>query len=111
MRLKYTHPTNWIRPVEWTAKNIARLERVNSKFTHAMDLWLDSITVGFITEFLVDTSKSYTIVEKDFLKGPRGRYIKSVYTSINILLHDKGMMTMKSDNQISLRTWGSWGKN
>jgi hypothetical protein len=74
------------------------LERVNNKFTCAVDFWLDNITAGFITEFAVDTMKSYTVAEKDFLKGPRGRYIRSLYTSIKILLHDKGMMTMESDN-------------
>jgi hypothetical protein len=63
-----------------------------------VDVWLDSITVGFITEFVVDTPNSYTIVEKDFLKGPRGRYIISLYTSIKILFHDKCMMTLESDN-------------
>jgi hypothetical protein len=61
-------------------------------------LWLDSIVVGFITEFAVDTVNSYTVAEKDFLKGPIGRYIISLYTSINILLYDKGVMTMESDN-------------
>jgi hypothetical protein len=72
LRLKDTHLTNWIRPVEWTAENIVRLERVNKKFTHTVDLWLDNITVGFITKYAVDTTKSYTVVEKDFLKEVLG---------------------------------------
>jgi hypothetical protein len=73
------------------------LERVNNKFMRVVDFWLDNITMGFITDFVVDKTKSYVVVEKDFLKGPRGRYIKSLFTSIKILLHDKGMMTMESD--------------
>ena len=97
LRLKDTHPTNRISLVEWTTENIAWLERVNKKFTHAVDFWLDSITAGFITEFSVNTMKSYTTVKYDFLKGPRGMYIRSLYTSINILLHDKGIMTMESN--------------
>jgi hypothetical protein len=60
LRLKYTHPTYWIRPVEWTAENIAHLQKVNNKFTHAVDFWLDNIITGFIIEFAVDTAKSYT---------------------------------------------------
>ena len=35
-------------------------ERVNKKFTCVVDFWLDNITVGFITEFAVDTMKQYT---------------------------------------------------
>jgi hypothetical protein len=64
----------------------------------AVDFWLENIIAGFITGFAVDTVKSYIVAEKEFLKGPRGRYIRSFYTSIKILLYDKGMMTMESDN-------------
>jgi hypothetical protein len=61
-----------------------RLERVNNKFMHAVDFWLDNIIAGFITKFVVDTVKSYTAAEQEFLKGPRGRYIQSLYMSIKI---------------------------
>jgi hypothetical protein len=98
LRLKENHLTNRIRPVEWITENIAQLKKVNNKFTHAVDFWLDNIIVEFITEFAVDIEKSYTTVEHRFLKGPRGSYIISLYTSINILLHDKGVMKMESDN-------------
>jgi hypothetical protein len=89
---------NQIRQLEWHPVEIVQLQQVNNKFMCAIDFWLDNIIAGFITEFAVDTVKSYTTAEKDFLKGPRGRYIRSLYTSINILLYDKGMMTMESDN-------------
>jgi hypothetical protein len=52
--------------------------------------------MGFITEFVVEIVKSYTAIEDDLLKGPRGRHIRYFYTSIKILLHDKGVMTMES---------------
>jgi hypothetical protein len=109
--LKDTHPTNQIRPLEWTSKNIVWLERVNNKFTRVVNFWLDNITTGFIIEFVVDTMKSYTVAEQELLKGPRGRYIGSLYTSIKILLHDKGVMTMDSDNYINFRGWGRWRKH
>jgi len=96
--LKDSYPTNQIRRVEWTTENIAQLDKVNNKFTHEVDFWLDNIIAGFITEFIVDTMKSYTATEKDFLKGPKGSYIRYLYTLINILLHDKGLMTMESDS-------------
>jgi hypothetical protein len=65
---------------------------------HVVDLWLDNITTGFIIEFTVDIMNSYIVAEWDLLNGPRGRYNTSLYMSINILLHDKGVMTMESDN-------------
>jgi hypothetical protein len=98
LRLKDTHATNRVRQLEWTNENIARLDMVNNKFMHVVDFWSDSITVGFITEFAINATKSYTFVEKEFLKGPRGIYIMSLYMLIKILLHDKGVMTMDSEN-------------
>jgi hypothetical protein len=74
---------------------IAQLQQVNNKFTRVVDFWLDSIFAGFIIEFAVDTKNSYTVVEKDFIKGPRGRYIISLYTSINILLYHNDVITME----------------
>jgi hypothetical protein len=61
---------------------------------HTIDFWLDNIVVGFITEFAVDTVKSCTAEERDFIKGPRGMYMRSLYTSIKILLYDNGVITM-----------------
>jgi hypothetical protein len=71
---------------------------VNNKFTHVIDFWLDRIVAGFITEFLVNTVNSYSGEEKEFLCGPRGRYIQSLYTSIKIIIYNKGVMTMDSDS-------------
>ena len=71
---------------------------MNNKFTHTVDFWLDGIVAVFITEFAVDTTKSYSTTEQEFLHGPQGRYIRSLYTSIKIFLYNKGVMTMESDN-------------
>jgi hypothetical protein len=71
---------------------------VNNKFTHTVEFWLDSIVAGFTTKFAVDTTKSYSVVEQEFLHEPRGRYIRSMYTSIKMFLYIKGVMTMDSDN-------------
>jgi hypothetical protein len=51
-------------------KEIVQLQQVDHKFTHEVDFWLENIVVGFIIEFVVDTVKSYSIVEQEFLKGP-----------------------------------------
>jgi hypothetical protein len=67
IRLKYNHVMNHIQQLDWTPVNIEQLHQVNNKFTHAVEFWLDSIFVGFITEFAVDTTKSYSVVEQEFL--------------------------------------------
>ena len=78
--------------------DIVQLQQVNKKFMCAVDFFLDSIVAVFITEFAVDTAKSYSTTDKDLLKGPRGRYIRSLYTSIKMLLYNNGVMTMESDS-------------
>jgi hypothetical protein len=78
--------------------DIAPLQQVDNKLTCTIDFWLDSIVVGFITKFAIDTSMSYTAIEQDFLKGPKGWYIRSLYTSIKILLYNNDVMTMESNN-------------
>ena len=70
---------------------------MNNKFTRAIDFWLVSIVTGFITEFVVDTVNSYSPIEQEFLHRTHRRYIQSLYTSIKILLYNKGVMTMEAD--------------
>jgi hypothetical protein len=77
---------------------IMQLQLVNNKFTSAIDFRLDNIIAGSITKFVVDIAKSYSSTEQEFLKGAKGRYTISLYTSINILLYKKGTMTMESNN-------------
>jgi hypothetical protein len=98
LRLKDNNAMNQFQQLEWTPVPIEQLLQVNNKFTHIVDFWLDSIVVGFITKFGVDTVKSYNAVEKEFLRRPRGRYIRSLYTSIKILLYNKGVKMMELDN-------------
>ena len=52
---------------------------------------------GFIIEFAVDQRKSFSEAERYFFKGYRGKYIKYLNLSINMLLHEKGVMDMVSD--------------
>jgi hypothetical protein len=60
--------------------DIMQLQQVNKEFACAIYFWLNNIVAGSATEFVVDTVKYYSAVEKEFLKGPRGRYIISLYT-------------------------------
>jgi hypothetical protein len=98
LRLKDNHPTNKIRQMEWNPMEITQLQKVNKKFTRVVDFWLDNIVAWFITEFVEDTVKSCTKKEHDFLKGPRGRYIRLLYNSIKILLYNNSVITMELDN-------------
>jgi len=60
----------------WTPELVHRLEASEDKITWVVEHWLDRIIGGFITEFTIDTTVSYSKVERHFLQGPRGKYIK-----------------------------------
>jgi len=80
------------KPIVWTPELVRKLEASEDKITCAMDHWNDQIIGGFITEFAVDTSISYSEVERHFLKGQRGKYIKYLNTWIKMLLCEKQVM-------------------
>ena len=68
------------------------MEASEDRITHAVDHWLDQIIGGFITKFILDTSVSYNEAKLCFLKGPRGKYVKSLNTWIKMLLCEKRFM-------------------
>lgn len=79
-------------PIVWTLELVRRLEAFEDKMTCVVDHWLAYIIGGFMTEFAIDTSVSYSEVECHFLKGSRGKYLKSLNTGIKILLCEKRVM-------------------
>jgi len=65
-------------PTIWNAVSINRLKSVSNSISRAADYWFDSILGGYITEFTIDTVKSYSAAERYFYKGPRGKYLNSL---------------------------------
>jgi hypothetical protein len=68
------------------------LKASEDKIAHVVDHWLDRIIGGFVTEFTVDTSVSYSEVECRFFKGSRGKYLRFVNTWIKMSLCEKRVM-------------------
>jgi hypothetical protein len=84
-------------PRNWTPELVRKLNFVSNNTFHAVDLWSDSILGGYILEFAVDCTHSYSVAERDFFKGPCRRFMKSLGTWIKMILCDKCVMTMESD--------------
>jgi hypothetical protein len=66
--------------------------------SYVVDFWMDSILGGYITKFSIDYTQAYSFTERDFFKGPRGRFINSLTIWIQMLLCDKEVMMMESDS-------------
>lgn len=94
-KLADSEPT-WKRknPIAWTPELVKRLKRYDYKDLRVVDYWIDSILVSFITEFVIDTSVSYSEFERRFFKGLRGKYLKSSKTWIKMLLYEKKVMSL-----------------
>ena len=60
-------------PIVWTPELLRRLEASEDNIARVVDHLLDRIIGGFITEFAVDMTVSYSEAEQCFLKGPRGK--------------------------------------
>jgi len=76
-------------PIMGTPELVHRLEATKDRRADAVDHWLDRIIGGFITEFAIDTTVSYSEAERKFLQGARVRCIKSLNTWIKMLLCEK----------------------
>ena len=76
---------------------IQQLQEVENRASRAIEMWLDIILEGYITEFVVNIVKSYSDAEREFFKGPRGRFLLSLQLSIKMLICEKGILNMNSD--------------
>jgi len=56
-------------PIVWTLELVCRPEASKDKITWVVDHWLDRIIGGFITEFTIDITISYSKVEQHFFRG------------------------------------------
>jgi len=84
-------------PTSWNPSLINHLENSRNPISRVADYWFDCILGGYITEFVVDTIKSYSTVEQEFFKGPRGKFLNSLKLWTKMLLCEKGVLRMESD--------------
>ena len=75
---------------DWTPARINILKRVNNAISRAVDFWTTQTLEVSVTEFAIDTSTSFSEAERQFFKGPRGKYLNSFSLQIKMLLAKKG---------------------
>ena len=59
---------------------------------------------GYITYFVVDIVKYYSDAEREFFKGPTEIFLLSLQLWIKMLICEKGILKMNSDNK-NLGVW------
>ena len=81
----------------WTPELIQELQETNNKASQVFEAWLDNILEGYITEFAVETNKSFSEAEREFFNGSRGRLLLSLQLSIKQLVCEKGILKMDQE--------------
>jgi hypothetical protein len=79
-------------PVVWTPALIQKVKRVENVVSRVVDHWFDSTIKGYITEFVVDKTKSYSQAKRYFFKGPRGKFLHFLKLRIKMLLHENHIL-------------------
>ena len=85
------------RNIVWTPELIQTVKDLDNLLMRTVDFCLVSVLEGFIIEFAVDQRKSFSEAERYLFKGYRGKYLSSLNLSIKMLLHEKGVMDILSD--------------
>ena len=85
------------RNIVWTPELIHTMNSVDDPISQTIDFWLASLLEGFITEFVVDQRKSFSEAERYFFKGYCGKYLNSLNLFLKMLLHEKGVLDIFSD--------------
>ena len=81
----------------WTPARVNLVQHVNNEVSRAVDFWTTRTLEAFVTEFAIDTSTSFSEAERQFFKGPRGKFLNLLGLRIKILLADKGILLFESD--------------
>ena len=86
-----------ISPLIGPLKKIKLLKSVNNEISRAVDFWTTRTLEAYVTEFSIDTQTSFSEAERNFFKGPRGKYLNSLSLRIEMLLAEKGILLLQSD--------------
>ena len=78
----------------WTPERINLLKILNNVVSRAVDFWTTRTLEAFVTEFAIDTHTSFKETERQFFKGPRGKYLNLF--SRKIKLAEKGILLIES---------------
>ena len=81
----------------WTPARVNIVQHVNNEVSRAVDFWTTRTLEAFVTEFAIDTSTSFNEAERQFSKGPRGKFLNSLSLKIKILLVEKGILLFEAD--------------
>ena len=70
---------------------------MNNEIPRVVDFWTTRTLEAFVTEFEINRSTSFSEAERQFFKGPRGKYLNLFSLQIKVVLAKKGILLIESD--------------
>ena len=81
----------------WTPARVNLVQHMNDEVSRAVDFWTTRTFEALVTEFSCDTSTSLSEAERQFFKGPCGKFVNLLSFTIEILLAEPGILLFESD--------------
>jgi len=81
---------------EWTPEKIQQLKEISNPISRVVDFWIDSILKGYVIEFAITYTQSYSASEREFFFGARGRYLRELTVWIKMALHNCKTFPMRN---------------
>jgi len=74
-----------------------RLRVLENKWTRDIDFWFSQVKEGYIIEFVVEYTNSFSEAKNKFVEGPRKQMLKEIPIWIKMLFLEKGIVCMDPD--------------
>lgn len=81
---------------------------ISNHISRAVDFSIDSVLKGYVSEFSIEYTQSYSVAEREreFFYGPRDKYLRELMVWIKMALHDCGTLPMRNWRSKSIACWG-----
>jgi hypothetical protein len=79
-----------LEPVVWDQAKLEELKVLDNKWTQAIDFWFSRVKEGYIIEFIMEYTDSFSEAERKFAEGPRRWMLEEIPLWIKMLFMEKG---------------------
>jgi hypothetical protein len=86
-----------LEPVVWDQAKLEELKVLDNKWTWAIEFWFARVKEGYIVEFTMEYTDSFSEAERKFAEGLRKWMLEEIPLWIKMLFVEKGMMCMEPD--------------
>lgn len=80
----------------FSLETITRLKVLDIKWTRAIKFWFERVKEGYLVEYAIECSESFSSTKRKFEVGPIGRLLVEIFLWIKMFVENR-LMRMKLD--------------